>query len=95
MNSGQEVAHANERRVEPAGAGTEAESGAPAPVGPDERMEMIAQAAYLRAEKSGFSEDPLVDWLEAEREIDAMLKERESLPAGRKAEAQAGVQAQA
>ena len=39
-----------------------------------ERTEMIAQAAYLRAEKRGFeSGRELDDWLEAEAEINGMF----------------------
>jgi hypothetical protein len=35
---------------------------------------MIAECAYFRAERRGFDTgDPVSDWLEAEREIDAML----------------------
>ncbi len=38
------------------------------------REEMIAVAAYFRAERRGFSGgDPAADWLAAEAEIDAML----------------------
>ncbi|MFA7386314.1 MAG: DUF2934 domain-containing protein [Thiohalobacteraceae bacterium] len=41
------------------------------------RREMIAEAAYLRAERRGFSAgDPTEDWLEAEREVDLLLAER-------------------
>lgn len=43
------------------------------PVG---RQEMIATAAYFRAEKRGFTGneiDALRDWLEAEREVDREL----------------------
>ncbi len=37
---------------------------------------MIAEAAYYRAEHRGFwCGDPVTDWLEAEDEIDAMLRE--------------------
>jgi hypothetical protein len=44
---------------------------------PEEQHEMIAQAAYYRAEKRGFGDgDPLADWLEAETEIDKQLTER-------------------
>lgn len=39
----------------------------------EERHQMIAKVAYGRAERAGFATDPLVDWLEAEREIDAEL----------------------
>ena len=38
------------------------------------RHEMIAKAAYYRAEKRGFEDgDPVVDWLSAEQEVDAIL----------------------
>jgi hypothetical protein len=41
-------------------------------VAPEERHRKIETAAYYRAQKRGFSNgDPLKDWLEAEREIDA------------------------
>ena len=40
----------------------------------DQRHSMIRVAAYLRAEKRGFrGGDPTQDWLDAEREVDAML----------------------
>lgn len=39
-----------------------------------DRERMIAEAAYFRAERRGFSGgDPLTDWLEAEAEITARL----------------------
>lgn len=38
------------------------------------RRRMIAEAAWHRAEARGFANgDPMLDWLEAEREIDALL----------------------
>jgi len=43
-------------------------------VAPEERLRMIAEAAYFKAESRGFqggSTDR--DWIEAESEIDAML----------------------
>jgi hypothetical protein len=41
---------------------------------PEERRRMIAEAAYLRAERRGFrGGDPHEDWIAAEAEIDAML----------------------
>jgi hypothetical protein len=41
----------------------------------ERRHSMIQEAAYLRAEKRGFQGgDPRQDWIEAEREIDTMLK---------------------
>ncbi|NNM68900.1 MAG: DUF2934 domain-containing protein [Gallionella sp.] len=39
------------------------------------RHQLIADAAYFRAEKFGHSGDPLDHWLMAEIEIDLMLKE--------------------
>jgi hypothetical protein len=42
----------------------------------DERQRMIAEEAYLRAERRGFtSGDPAQDWIEAEIEIDRRLLE--------------------
>ena len=55
---------------------TAAESAAatPAFLDPDTRNEMVARAAYFRAERRGFTEGcALQDWLEAEAEIDAMF----------------------
>ena len=44
---------------------------------PEERRQMIAQAAYHHAEKRGFtSGDPLADWLEAETGIDKQLTDQ-------------------
>ncbi|HEX7080439.1 MAG TPA: DUF2934 domain-containing protein [Gammaproteobacteria bacterium] len=44
----------------------------------ERRRQMIAEAAYFRAERRGFSGgDPVPDWIEAEAEIDARLR-RES-----------------
>ncbi len=41
----------------------------------EERWRLIAETAYLRAEQRGFEHgDPVNDWLEAEREVDARLK---------------------
>jgi hypothetical protein len=43
-------------------------------VTPEERQKMIAEAAYLRAERRGFmGGDPTEDWLNAEAEIDQIL----------------------
>ena len=42
---------------------------------PERRNEMIAVAAYFRAERRGFGQgDPVVDWIEAEAEIDHQLQ---------------------
>ncbi|MGB5200407.1 MAG: DUF2934 domain-containing protein [Sedimenticolaceae bacterium] len=38
-----------------------------------ERHQMIAEAAYLRAEAQGFTSDQHEDWLMAEAEVDARL----------------------
>lgn len=44
---------------------------------PERRHAMIAELAYLRAERRGFDGgDPLVDWLEGEREVDRLLTRR-------------------
>lgn len=41
----------------------------------EDRIEMIAANAYFRAERRGFLPGhELSDWLEAEREVDAMLR---------------------
>jgi hypothetical protein len=41
----------------------------------DKRQSMIQTAAYLRAEKRGFQGgDPVQDWVQAEREVDTLLK---------------------
>jgi predicted nucleic acid-binding Zn-ribbon protein len=42
----------------------------------DERQQMIAEAAYFRAERRGFAGgDSVRDWCEAEAEIDARLRQ--------------------
>lgn len=55
-----------------------AAAGAPAEalrVTPEQRYHMIAEAAYFRAERRGFSGgDPAQDWLEAEAEVDRILQ---------------------
>jgi hypothetical protein len=44
------------------------------PVSAERRHAMIAESAYLRAAARGFSGgDPVADWLESEREVDALL----------------------
>lgn len=48
-----------------------------------QRQALIAQAAYRCAERRGFaSGNPVDDWLEAEREVDAMLEPEAGKPAG-------------
>jgi hypothetical protein len=47
-------------------------------VPPGQRRQMIAEAAYFRAEKRGFNGgDPVQDWIEAETEVDAELRRLE------------------
>lgn len=43
-----------------------------------QRRQMIAEAAYFRAEKRGFGVDPLADWIEAEVEVNARVLEIEN-----------------
>ncbi|HSF48519.1 MAG TPA: DUF2934 domain-containing protein [Burkholderiales bacterium] len=46
-------------------------------VSADERRQMIAEAAYFRAERRGFTPGhELTDWLEAEIEITALMPSR-------------------
>ena len=46
-----------------------------APVSAEDRRAMIAEAAYLRAERRGFAPgQEAEDWLAAEIEVDALLK---------------------
>ncbi len=41
---------------------------------------MISVAAYYRSQQHGFDDsDPSLDWLAAEEEIDAMLKNRKDV----------------
>lgn len=43
----------------------------------DEREQMIAEAAYFRAEQRGFQGgDPQQDWIMAEKEIDTQLTQQ-------------------
>lgn len=50
-------------------------SASPNPVQQEDRQQMIATAAYFRAERRGFNGgDPVMDWLNAEVEIDSMLR---------------------
>lgn len=45
-------------------------------VTPEERFRMIEQAAYFRAEKTGFSGNPAEHWASAEKEVDKILAKR-------------------
>jgi hypothetical protein len=42
---------------------------------PEERRRLIAQSAYLNAERHGFQNSPEQNWLEAEAELDARSEE--------------------
>ena len=49
-----------------------------APLSPHERQQLIAKAAYFRAQQRGFiSEGELDDWLQAEAEVDRFLLGRQ------------------
>jgi hypothetical protein len=41
----------------------------------EQRHALIAEAAYRRAERRGFQGgDPVADWLESEKEVEALLR---------------------
>jgi hypothetical protein len=64
------------RRAEPVKPATPAASAPPRIMVTEEaRRAMIAEAAYLRAERRGFATgNEEEDWLEAEAEVDALLR---------------------
>jgi len=67
---------ASSRKRAPRKTAVEAEVLNPAPsfVDPEQRAELIARAAYFRAQNRGFEPgDELSDWLAAEAEVDAEL----------------------
>jgi DUF2934 family protein len=46
-----------------------------APMSAEQRHALIAETAYRRAERRGFQGgDPVADWLESEKEVDALLR---------------------
>jgi hypothetical protein len=47
-------------------------------VSESQRRQMIAEAAYFRAEKKGFGGDPVADWIEAEVEVDERVRQIEN-----------------
>ena len=52
-------------------------------VGPEHRAALIAEAAYFRAEKRGFTPGhEAEDWLAAEAEVDAKLMHADAAPQG-------------
>ncbi|MHB0986062.1 MAG: DUF2934 domain-containing protein [Sulfuricella sp.] len=40
---------------------------------PEQRYLMVAEAAYYRSERQGFTGDPVQNWVEAEAEIEALF----------------------
>jgi DUF2934 family protein len=45
------------------------------PISPEERHQLISEAAYYRAQQRGFSGgDPIQDWLEAEMEVSVRFR---------------------
>ena len=67
-------AAANPATAESMQAADERETVTPAFLDPVARNEMVARAAYFRAERRGFVEGcALQDWLEAEAEVDSNL----------------------
>ena len=65
------------RKPSPAAAAETLSSTARAKVTPEARRGMIAEAAYLRAERRGFAPGhEVADWLAAEQEVDALLRLR-------------------
>ncbi|MGD9170417.1 MAG: DUF2934 domain-containing protein [Candidatus Thiodiazotropha sp.] len=50
-----------------------------AEISPQQRIDMIAEAAYFIAEKHGFDPQRVtLDWEQAEKQIDEMLKSEEA-----------------
>ena len=48
-------------------------SGAKSVFTPEQRYLMVAEAAYYRSERQGFTGDPVQNWVEAEAEIGALF----------------------
>lgn len=57
----------------PAAKPASAAKAAPKTISAQERYHMIDEAAYYRAEKSGFTADPHENWVAAEKEIDELM----------------------
>jgi hypothetical protein len=52
--------------------------GSPALISPELRQHLIRNEAYFRAERRGFGEgDPVQDWMEAEAEVDRILRKEQ------------------
>lgn len=61
----------------PAATRSRVRAGKPGPIPQEERMRLIAEAAYYKAEKRDFAQGSEIgDWIEAEAEIDALLGSR-------------------
>ncbi|HWZ65048.1 MAG TPA: DUF2934 domain-containing protein [Steroidobacteraceae bacterium] len=46
-------------------------------ISPEDRRALIAESAFLRAERRGFAPgEEVADWLAAEQEVDALLRHR-------------------
>jgi len=68
-------------RPAPASARKSAGAAPPAKLTPEARRTLIAEAAYLRAERRGFVPGyETDDWLAAELEVDALLKAGRNSP---------------
>ena len=77
-SAGTPAATAPERKAAPASKAAKppAPKSVPA-VTPEERWQMISEAAYFLAEKRGFSGgNPCDDWVQAEQQVDARLRQR-------------------
>ena len=76
-----EAAQAPPPRAKAASRGKRAAAGSRPAITPDMRRGMIAEAAYLRAERRGFApghEDE--DWMAAEAEVDQLLSADQRAP---------------
>jgi hypothetical protein len=72
------AAAAPEKKAAPAKKAPKPAAAKPVPaVTPEERWQMISEAAYFLAEKRGFSGgNPCDDWVQAEQQVDALLIRR-------------------
>jgi hypothetical protein len=60
------------------------------------RQTLIAEAAYYRSlRRRGERPDPIADWLAAEREIDALLREAPRDPGGQPGRSRSAARSQA
>ncbi|KYF99317.1 hypothetical protein BE20_31905 [Sorangium cellulosum] len=61
-------------QLAPERARAEAPKAAPPRLSREERHRLIAKVAYGYAERAGFRNNPVEDWLNAEREVDARFE---------------------